>query len=183
MSQKFSIVFVMDKSGSMMNMGTEPIDGLNNFYEDQQKVGEFDSTLVFFNDKVTFIHQNKSSNEIEKITSKEYSPGGMTALYDAIGKSIDYQKSIKTDNVIFVVLTDGFENCSQEYDKNIIKNLIEKMEKEYKWKFIYLGANQDSFTVGGGIGFHNTQDFEASPLGCHTLMRNVSATVSQCLSK
>jgi len=143
----------MDKSGSMVSMGNEPIDGLNNFYEEQKKVDKFNSTLVFFNEKVDFIHENKLSIDIHTITNKEYTPSGMTALYDAIGKSIDYQRSIKTEDVIFVILTDGCENSSQEYNKNTIKKLIETMENEHKWKFIYLGANQDSFTVGGGLGF------------------------------
>lgn len=183
MSDIFSIIFVMDKSGSMISMGNEPIDGLNNFYEEQKKIVEFNSTLILFNEKVSFIHMNKPSKELENITSKDYIPSGMTALYDAIGKGIDYQRSIKTDNVIFVILTDGLENSSQEYTKETIKILIEKMETEYKWKFMYLGANQDSFVVGGGLGFRNTTNFDATPMGCHTLMRGISETVSQCISK
>ncbi len=178
-----SIVFVMDKSGSMISMGNEPIDGLNNFYEEQKKVCDFNSTLIFFNEKVSFIYKDKTSKELVNITSKDYIPSGMTALYDAIGKGIDYQRSIKTDNVIFVILTDGLENSSQEYTKESIRKLIEKMETEHNWKFIYLGANQDSFAVGGGLGIRNTVDFDATPLGCQTLMRGVSETVSHCLSK
>lgn len=178
-----SIVFVMDKSGSMISMGNEPIDGLNNFYEEQKKVCEFNSTLIFFNEKVTFVHKNKSSKDLENITSEDYVPAGMTALYDAVGTGIDYQRSIKTDNVIFVILTDGLENSSQEYTKKSIKELTGKMETEYNWKFMYLGANQDSFAVGEGLGFRNTTDFDATPLGCQTLMRGISETVSHCLSK
>jgi len=179
----YSIIFVMDKSGSMISMGNEPIDGLNNFYDDQKKICDFNSTLIFFNEKVYFAHKNKPSKELENITSEDYNPSGMTALYDAIGKGIDYQKSIKTDDVIFVILTDGLENSSQEYTKDTIKTLIQKMETEHKWKFMYLAANQDSFEVGGKLGLKNTVDFESTPVGCHSLMRNISATVSHCLSK
>lgn len=179
----YSIIFVMDKSGSMISMGNEPIDGLNNFYDDQKKICEFNSTLIFFNEKVFFVHENKSSAELVNITEEDYKPSGMTALYDAIGKGIDYQQSIKTDDVIFVILTDGLENSSQEYTKDTIKTLIQKMETEYKWKFMYLGANQDSFEEGGKLGLKHTTNFEATPVGCHSLMRNISATVSECLSK
>jgi len=173
----------MDKSGSMMNMGVEAIDGINNFYDEQKKTGDFDSTLVFFNDKVTFVYENMPSDKIEKITEKEYQPSGMTALYDSIGKSIEKQKTIKTDNVIFVVLTDGLDNSSQEYDKYTIKTLIKKMETDHNWKFIYLGANQDSYTVGGGMGFKHTVDYDATPLGCNTVMRSLSDTVSRCITE
>jgi len=180
--EKVSIVFVMDSSGSMSNMGNEPLQGLNSFYKQQKDSGEFTSTLVFFSNKVTFHHQNLSGKDVPIISTSDYVPAGMTALYDAIGESIELQKSQKTENVVFVILTDGHENASHKYKRNEIKNLIEEMEKEHKWVFIYLGANQDSFAVGNSIGIRHSADYEYSPMGCLNIMRTVSDTVSRCVS-
>lgn len=182
-STSTSIVFVMDSSGSMASMGNEPLQGLNSFYEKQKESGEFTSTLVFFSNEVKFHHQNLVGKDVPKITVADYRPEGMTALYDAIGSSIDLQKSQKTENVVFVILTDGHENASHKYTQKDIKNLIEEMEKEHKWVFIYLGANQDSFQVGNSIGIRHTADYEYSPAGCLNIMRSVSDTVSRCVSQ
>ena len=178
----FSVVYVMDKSGSMSSMGTEPVDGLNNFYANQKTSGEFFSTLILFNDVVEFIYKNMDGKEIKDLSYSEYAPNGMTALYDAIGAGIEYQKGLKTKNVIFVVLTDGLENASRNYSKKSIGEIITNMEKEHNWKFLYLGANQDSFEVGSGIGINTTVDFDYSQEGCRNVMRTVSDTVARCIT-
>ena len=177
-----SIVFVMDASGSMLNMGDEPIQGLNSFYTKQKESGDFTSTLVFFSNDVIFHHQNINGKDVPTLTNKDYYCNGMTALYDAIGKSIEYQRNIKTENVIFVILTDGHENASCEYRKHTIRTLIENMEKEHKWLFIYLGANQDSFEVSQGIGIRHSADYEYSTTGCADIFRAVSDNLSRCIS-
>lgn len=172
----------MDNSGSMKSLGKEPIDSLNNFYKDQIVSGNFNSTLVFFNNKVDFIHKNILSSKLETISYDKYVPNGMTALYDAIGDGIEYQKTIHNDNVIVVILTDGLENSSQKYNKSKIKDLVSKLEKDNGWKFIYLGANQDSFEVGKSIGVNTSSNYEYSPIGINCIMRTVSNNISYCLS-
>jgi hypothetical protein len=177
-----SIVFVMDASGSMMAMGDEPIQGLNSFYTQQKRSGEFTSTLVFFNHDVTFHHQNIDGKVVPSLSDKDYKRDGMTALYDAIGKSIEYQRKIKTENVIFVILTDGHENSSREYRHTAIKYLITEMEQKHKWTFIYLGANQDSFAVSQGLGIRHSADYDYSGTGCAEIFRTVSDGISRCIS-
>lgn len=177
-----SIVFVMDASGSMETMGDEPVQGLNNFYKKQKESGEFTSTLIFFNENVKFNHKNIDGKDVPILKNEDYDRGGMTALYDALGQAITYQKSVKTENVIFVILTDGLENASREYRKETISKMIKKMEKEHKWTFMYLGANQDSFTVSAGLGIRNSANYDYTPLGCMKAMRSISENVSQCVS-
>jgi hypothetical protein len=177
-----SIVFVMDASGSMINMGNEPIQGLNSFYETQKKSGEFTSTLVFFNTNVTFHHKNINGRDVPSLSSDDYHRDGMTALYDAIGLSIEYQRKIKTENVIFVILTDGLENASREYKRSTVKSLITEMEEKHKWTFVYLGANQDSFAVSQGLGIRHSADYDYSAAGCAQVFRTVSDGISRCIS-
>jgi len=177
-----SVVFVLDNSGSMIEMKDEPRQGLNMFYKTQQETGDFLSTLIFFNSKVSFIHKNLNGKDVPLLSEKEYGPHGMTALYDAIGEGIEYQKSQKLENVIFVILTDGEENASLKYKKKDIKEMIQMMEKEYNWIFMYLGANQDSFKVAGDIGVTYSSNYDYTPEGCHRVMRSISDNVSRCIS-
>jgi len=145
-SENFTIVFVMDKSGSMTSMNDEPWQGLNSFITEQKSlIPNFKFTLCFFNNKVEFIYKNLDSEKIPLLKKEDYKPESMTALYDAIGKTIEFQLTQSKNNVIFVILTDGLENCSNEFDNSKIKKMINDMETENKWKIIYLGANKDAY--------------------------------------
>ncbi|EPR71765.1 hypothetical protein ADICYQ_0013 [Cyclobacterium qasimii M12-11B] len=82
-----------------------------------------------------------------EIDWREIYPNGMTSLYDAIGSSIQYLKSKlrialendKTD-VVMLILTDGFENSSKIFNAHEVKYLIEELELNEKWTFLFLGA-------------------------------------------
>ena len=178
----YSIVFVLDESGSMRIMDDEPWQSINMFVETQKKVGKFNFTLLFFNSDVRFIYKNLESDKIPVLKTDDYNPIGMTSLNDAIGQGIIYQKSQTLENVIFVILTDGLENSSKEFSKSSVKQLIEKMETLHKWKFIYLAANQDAFLSGKNIGISTTQTFDYNPAGLSGIMRCVSDSVSRTIS-
>ena len=179
-----SILFILDESGSMEQLRKEPIQSMRSFYKTQQETGkEFLSTFITFSDKPKFVHKNIKGSEID-IKDNDFKPDGMTALYDAIGTGIDYQKNIKTKNVICVILTDGHENSSKIYSASDIRKLTTEMEKEHKWVFIYLGANQDSFAVSESLGINPTYsgNYAYTPEGFSGIMRGVSNTVSRCVS-
>lgn len=180
---KYSIIFVMDESGSMVNMGNEPWQGLNNFVNKQKESNiDFNFTLIFFNSNTKFIHKNLDSEKIEDLIEENYRPNGTTALYDAIGEGIEYQKSQSMDKVIFVILTDGLENSSQEYNKKSIQKMVHELETKNKWEFIYLGANQDAFQVGNSIGIESSFNYEYTPRGFKNVMESVSICISNKIS-
>jgi hypothetical protein len=182
-SEKYYITFIMDASGSMASMGDEPWQGLNNFIKKQKESKvDFNFTLIFFNSEINFIYKNLESNKIPELTSKDYVPMDTTSLYDAIGKGIEYHKTDSMDNVIFVILTDGHENSSQEYNKKGIQNMIKDLESKNKWQFVYLGANQDSFEVGNGMGINNTCNYAYTPEAFRGVMRNISNSISRQIS-
>ena len=65
----------------------------------------------------------------------------MTALYQAIGESIEHTDSIASEyeKVIFVILTDGQENSSQEKyygesGRRLVKEMISEKEKKKREK-------------------------------------------------
>jgi hypothetical protein len=176
------IIFILDESGSMDIMGGEPVQAVNSFIDEQKKsLGDDGATFSLwkFNTKVTKVIDDQDLQTVEKFT--DFHPDNMTALYDAIGKAITTKKQKnKYDNVICVILTDGQENCSREFRGPVIRNMISEMEEKHNWTFVYLGANQDAFAVGGGIGVSKNccAQYECTPGKLSILARQTSAAVS-----
>lgn len=153
------IIVIVDESGSMSMIGNEAVESLNSFINDQKNAQGDDGatfSLWKFNTTVTHIIDDQPLQEINDF--KDYVPNGMTALLDAIGKAIiTKKKKKKYDNVICLIITDGIDNSSQYFDSTSIRQLTEEMETKHKWKFIYLGANQDAFDVGNSYGIHKNR--------------------------
>lgn len=138
-------------------------------------------TLIQFADRDSYQTTYKSvpiADVHDLILNETYLPtGSATALRDAIGKTIN---DLKTDrDVVFMIITDGLENDSREYTQEAIKKMIETMEVEHKWKFMYLGANQDAFAVGQSLGVKGTNSMTYSADSEHVAMAfsNVSSNV------
>ena len=61
-------------------------------------------------------------------------------------KLIMFKNTLKlerAENVLFVIVTDGFENASKEYTYSAVKKLIEGKKKK-GWGVHVLGANIDA---------------------------------------
>lgn len=151
------IVAILDRSGSMASIRDDSIGAFNTFIEEQQKEsGEANVTIVLFDDKYEILQDRASLKDAIKFDRENFVPRGWTALHDAIGRTINKFKALrdegKVDGVIISILTDGDENYSTEFDLAAIKSMIGIAEKEYGWSFVYLGANQDAFSVGASMG-------------------------------
>ena len=179
-----SVMFIMDGSGSMHSMGSEPLNGLNNLIKKQKESGDFLFSLVVFDNLPSIVFNNVNGNDIPIMTTFHYDAenGGGTALNDAIGFSINLQKKTKTKNVIVAILTDGLENASSNFNNDQIKLMITEMTEIYKWTFMYLGANQDAFKVGRNLGIKNTAAYCPTGRGCAEIFNTISCQVSRCIS-
>jgi hypothetical protein len=179
-TEQIDIIALLDESGSMSSMAQEPEEAINNFIQDQKKANE-DGTfsLWTFNNKVTKIMDDESLKDIKPY--KNFRPGGMTALYDAIGNAITLKLTKKNkNNVVCLIVTDGHENSSREFNSAQIKKMICDMETNYKWQFIFIGANQDAVISGGNIGVHPARcgAYEQSPGELLNVTRVISDAVS-----
>ncbi len=183
------LVFILDKSGSMSGLESDTIGGFNAMLNKQQKEdGEAIVTTVLFDDKYEIIHDRINIKGIKPITEKEYFVEGSTALLDAIGKTIhkisnaqkNTQKEYRADKVVFVITTDGMENASREYTYEKIRTMIERQKKEYKWEFIFLGANIDAISTAErfGIGADRAATYHADSEGTQLNYDVVSEVVS-----
>ena len=161
------IVAILDRSGSMQSIIDDAIGGFNTFLKDQKKEDiPAKMTLALFDDQYELVYDNVELNDVEKMTNKVWSPRGLTALYDAIGMTVnkvaDRHKKMKKEErpnkVLVAIVTDGMENASSEFTNESIKKLTKKMEKK-DWQFIYLASNQDAFNVGTSFGVKGGNTF------------------------
>lgn len=155
------LVMILDKSGSMHGMERDTIGGFNSTIEAQRaQEGEVFVTTVLFSSGVSVLHDRISISRIRPMTEKEYTTGGMTALLDAVGSTIDRVRTFrkrqrdedKAEKVIFVITTDGLENASREYSRKLVKEMIEHEQEANGWEFLFLGANMDAETEAGSLG-------------------------------
>lgn len=104
----------------------------------------------------------------------------MTALYDAIGKTINTMdimlkatKKRKSKNIM-VIITDGHENSSIEFGSDQTQNLINQKKKE-DWQFVFIGADQDAIKAGQSVGV--TYGNSLGYASCHNI--SMFATLSK----
>lgn len=153
-TEELDIIFLIDRSGSMYGCENDTIGGFNSFIEKERKK-EFNTrvTTILFSDNYNVLYKRKSIYDVNELTSKEYCVGGCTALLDAIGKTItDLNREIE-NKVLFVIMTDGYENASREFSKSQIRSMI----SNHKWEFIFIGADIDSFAEAGNLGIKRSR--------------------------
>lgn len=183
------IVYILDRSGSMSGLEKDTIGGYNSFLEKQKKEdGDAVVTTVLFDDKYDMIHDHVDIKKVKPLTNKEYFARGMTALLDAIGKTINHVgnrhkyalDSEVPGKTIVVITTDGFENASREFTSDKVKSMIEHQKKKYGWEFLFLGANIDAVETAKNFGI--TREFavtyEADEDGTALNFESVSNVVS-----
>lgn len=185
------IVFILDESGSMSELEADTIGGYNSFIEKQKKEsGEaLVSTVLFANDSKV-VHDRVDLKKVEPMNNQQYSPGGCTALLDAIGGAIHHigniHKYARPEDVpaktIFVITTDGQENSSQEYSYKNIKMMIERQQEKYGWEFLFLGANIDVISEASKLGIRSDRavKYECDQMGTQlnfSVVSNVVASV------
>lgn len=150
--QAVEIVVIMDRSGSMGSVRAEAIGGFNNFLENQKALpGAANLTVVQFDDRYEIPVNAVKLKDVKPFTTEDFVPRGMTAMNDAIGKTLTTLFEKNPAKAIVCILTDGQENASREYTYPQIKELITKAEeKDYEIVFLASGidAQQTSTVLG-----------------------------------
>jgi len=124
-SDTFKIGVILDESGSMSTIRHAMIKALNDLINEQKQLDlPCKFKLVKFNDKTNRVIENTDLNKIKELTIEDYSPDKTTALYDAIGSTIEWFRY--ENNVLLVIVTDGQENASGKYNKNQIISMLDE---------------------------------------------------------
>ena len=148
---KVFISFVLDESSSM-SIGRDAIEsGMNEQIQTIKNKfgdGEVESVVSFvkFNQDVTPLYIGKTIDDLVEFEKGSYSPNGSTALYDAVGFTLDKMEKMEgindeANSALLVVITDGEENSSKKFNSKQIAERVSALEKSDKWTITYLGPN------------------------------------------
>jgi uncharacterized protein YegL len=179
------IHFILDRSGSMWEINDDTIGGFNSFIEEQKKNNDNECymSLYQFDHEYQIIYKNKKISDIENLNNDTFIPRGQTALFDAIGRTVN--NIINEENVknIVVILTDGFENASNEFTHNNINTLIKNKEKE-NIEFVFLGANQDALKTASNLGINtnSAMTYAQTPENVRACFSGLSSAISRTRS-
>ena len=163
-------VIIMDRSGSMEAIRDSAIMGYNEVLSGVKAakakyagVQEQVMTLVLFDSSsIDRVHWNEDPDKAVPLTHETYIPGACTPLFDAMGLTLTHlEKELKGQkdySVVVTIITDGYENSSQEYDLASIRSLVERLKAE-GWTFAYMGTDHDVTSVASKIYINNVINF------------------------
>ena len=187
------LVFILDRSGSMSGLEGDTIGGFNSLIEKQKKEdGECYVSTVLFNDESEVLHDRVRLSDVPRMTDKDYTASGCTALMDAIGDAIHHignvHKYARPEDVpartMFVIMTDGYENASRKYSSRDVKMIIEERKEWHGWEFLFIGANIDAVETAAryGIGRDRAVNYNADEMGTRIAYESVSRVVRDVIA-
>ncbi len=167
MSKKHHLhyVLVADSSSSMADQIDEVRDELNIQIEKMRKESDTDNnpctfTLRTFDSEVKNVHVNIPIEDVPKITTGDYKAGGMTALFDAIGSTIESIGELlgnridgEKETLAMIIFSDGGENVSTKYDRAKIAALLDKYQNRPGFNIAFVGCDPASFQDMDRVGF------------------------------
>lgn len=181
------IAGLLDHSGSMSTSKVATEDGWNELINEQRnQPGKCKVTLAQFDTEYELLYQWANIKDVPPFVLQ---PRGMTAMLDATGKFITevgmYLSALPEDKrpnkVVCVIMTDGMENASMEWDWEQVKKLIEQQRADWNWEFMFLGANIDAVKVGASMGVPMASSIQynsRSDHGTHAVYAAASNAVS-----
>lgn len=169
---KQDILIILDESGSMTELGDEPLTALVEFVEKQREVGGRLTLWTFNQTSRCLLHQVDLANSP---AIPQYKPDGQTALYDSIAKAIKHEGD--SEDVSCLVITDGIDNASVKRDCAFIHALVNNKQSAFNWSFTFLGANQDVQHTATALGADASGGFDVTPGSLTNVTRQVSETL------
>lgn len=182
------LVFILDRSGSMSGLEGDTIGGFNSMIGKQKKQdGRCYVSTVLFDNESEVLHDRVKLHDIPKMTDRDYTVRGCTALIDAIGGAIHHIGNIHKyarpedvpEHTMFIIVTDGQENASYKYGGEQVKKMIEHRREKYGWEFLFIGANIDAVETAARYGINKDRavNYNADGEGTQILYESVAKAV------
>lgn len=175
---------LLDRSGSMSSQWVEAVSAVNGYVkklaDDNVDTGV---TLMAFDKNEAFpcfdvVRDRIIPTTWRDIDVNETPPRGMTPLNDAIGQIVSLaNKGIngaQYDKVAVIIMTDGLENASQEFDHASAKAMLDGCRNK-GWQIIFLGANFDNAAQAASYGNVAAQTAMASSANLGAAMQATAA--------
>lgn len=181
------LALVLDRSGSMAGIASDMNGGVATLLDEQSQLdGKILVDVTLFDHVIEQVYTDAGPEDIKHPLIR---PRGSTALFDAVGRTITslgerlakLDEDARPGKVIFVIVTDGYENASREWTKEALLKAVSEQQDKWGWEFVFLGANIDSANVGGGFGLKsaNTLNYAADAAGAQFATASASAYVTR----
>lgn len=173
---------LLDRTGSMSSIWDEALSSVNAYVDSVVEPDEGpevinDITFAVFDSQDGFqfdiLRDNVSGEEWTQISGDEVSPRGMTPLYDAIGKIIALAEEDAPEKAVIVIMTDGMENSSHEFNMEQAKAAIARAEAR-GWQVVFLGAEFANFDDADAVGVSSTKQMAVSKEQLGATMDNLA---------
>lgn len=184
------ITVVLDRTGSMSDIADDMRGGFNTFIAEQKKLpGELRVSLFQFDSvSMEWVYENRPVAEVPPL---ELIPRSNTPLWDALGRSVTdtgnrlakLAEADRPGHVLVLVITDGQENSSNEWEPDKVRELIKTQTDQYKWSFQFLGAGLSDFVVrqiamASGIPTLSSTPVRKSKKAVANLYQNLNVNVA-----
>jgi uncharacterized protein YegL len=186
------VAFVLDKSGSMQTVAEAVVEGYNDYLgELRAQGGQTLYSLTTFNTNFEHVCIGEPLDLVPELDHRLYRPDGMTALYDAIADTVlETDRRLQAEGradekVLVIVMTDGLENSSTDYDARSIAQLVRTLDERPNWTFVYLGAGHDSVQdaqhAATQLGYRgaNAMLWSADPVSTRKSMHSLAQATGQ----
>lgn len=189
---KQEIEAIIDRSGSMAGKETDTIGGINTTIDqlkhdlEEEHNTEANLSIKFFDHEEYYLMESKPIKNINLLNHSDLQPRGQTALYDAMGKSLQKFINMKNNNAdsfdscVIYVATDGYENVSKIYNSYNLSELINQA-KEKNIELLYLAANQDAILEAQkfGLSSSNAINYSENRSNTEAVYRSAASAVSR----
>lgn len=188
---KTNVIFILDESGSMQNTASDVRGGFNTYVNKLKDDGnEYSLSTIKFGTTVRPLFANQPLDQAPLLTEQNYMPLDSTALYDAIGFALSEarkywgtnEKPYGKDRFIVIIMTDGFENASKKFSKEEIAAKIKRREEAGNWTFVYMGADQDAWSVASNLGFAQGNVMSYASASTATMFGNLANSTTTASS-
>jgi hypothetical protein len=166
----FHAYVLLDRTGSMNSIWGEALSSVNAYAQELAKPEEGKSvdamiTVAAFDHHAGFqfepLRRNVRMAGWSDLSETEASPRGSTPLFDAIGEIVTLAEADAPDRAVIVIMTDGLENASEEFNRDSAKSALERAEKR-GWEVVFLGADFAKFGDAAAIGLAGSKQMAVS---------------------
>lgn len=163
------VYVLLDRSGSMNTLWNEATAAVDTYIKGlSPETGVY---VAAFDNKFTKVRDSTVSMYTKIAGDTSIFPRGMTALIDSAMRVINRIKEDNPEKAVFVVMTDGFENASRNYQQLDLNNAIDRLKKR-GIEVIFLGANFDkigSVSASFGVGMDKFANIKPGEFGSYAL--------------